>query len=86
MSGYLLVWRCDVSCAPGSCTCDDILALRRRLDLTETALRFERQHNAFLFRTFVLSAKRPVGQVQEASLWRRLSDGLASLLAGPGRG
>lgn len=68
-----------------ACDCDDLKVLRRRLELTEEALRFERQHNAFLFRTFVIQNRRPTVRPGRSTL-ARCADAVLVMLAGPGRG
>lgn len=56
-----------------------------RLRLTEEALRFERQHAAFLFRTFVTRVQAPTVRPVRSVL-SRCADALLVMLAGPGRG
>ncbi len=68
-----------------ACDCDDLKVLQRRLELTEEALRFERQHNRFLFRTFVIQNRRPTVRPGRSTL-ARCADAVLAILAGPGRG
>ena len=63
----------------------DLDRLTTRLRLTEEALRFERQHNRFLFRTFVTRVQAPVVRPARSVL-SRCADALLVMLAGPGRG
>lgn len=63
----------------------DLDRLATRLRLTEEALRFERQHNRFLFRTFVIQNRRPTVRPSRSTL-ARCADAVLAILAGPGRG
>ena len=63
----------------------DLERATESLHLTEQALRFERQHAAFLFRTFVTRVQAPVVRPARSVL-SRCADALLVMLAGPGRG
>lgn len=65
-------------------TPDELATLKARLALTEQALKAEREYSAFLL-DLLLGRKQPeVRPVRR--LVERVSDTLAELLAGPGRG